>query len=135
MASHPGLDFVVTLRSEGKPGFREFGVGLKGAWAEATAERADATLRPALERMLRPGPYPFPVALFLFTMQDGAAWFTWAVEPVVDSSGAGQLITRRAAHSRPLNDATHDEIIARVHTYYDAFFTQAGRVSGQPRPS
>ncbi|MHC5539465.1 hypothetical protein ACYOEI_14705 [Singulisphaera rosea] len=38
--------------------------------------------------MRRFGPFPSPVVLFYFTMEDEAAWYTWASEPVVLSEGA-----------------------------------------------
>ena len=68
-AADIGVDLLVSVHSEHTFGLRFFGVKLRSGWAAKTAESANAGLRPSMKKMLWYGPFPFPVALFLFTME------------------------------------------------------------------
>lgn len=78
-----GVDFWVTLNREEKVRHRKFGVELRGSWKAVTANHVNKTLYPSMQRMLRYGPFPFPVVVFCFTMENNEGWYTWAAEPVV----------------------------------------------------
>src|SRR4051794_12190114 len=64
-----GFDLLVTLHPEEKAGLRQFAVNLKGVWTKVTSDHANAVLLPSMRKLLRYGPFPFPVVLFLFTME------------------------------------------------------------------
>ena len=118
------LDLLVTLHTKGKAGVRHFGVVLKGAWGKVTPGRAEAVLRPDLQRVQGHGPFPFPVVLFLFTMEDGRGWSTWVAEPAVRTDGAPELRQHGEASCRPLDDRAVDDIVDAVDHWYDAFFAK-----------
>jgi hypothetical protein len=117
-----GLDYVVRFHTEGKEGLREFGIELRGAWAAGTKGDADRVLRPAMGQMKRHGPFLRPVCLFLFTMENDGAWYTWVAEPVEAEDGKPLLHFRDEPDCRPVGKGSLKEIIGRVDAWYDAIF-------------
>jgi hypothetical protein len=122
-----GVELLVTLNSEDKHGQRRFGVKLQGIWTALTSGQPDKNLQPTMQRMLRYGPFPFPVVVFFFTMENNEGWYTWAAEPVVSSAGGFEIVQHGEASCRPLNTKAIDEIIEAVDRWYDAFFAKATR--------
>jgi hypothetical protein len=122
-----GVDLWVTLNLEDKYGHRKFGVKLQGIWTAVTPGDPDKNLQAPMQRMLRYGPFPFPVVLFFFTMENNEGWYTWAAEPVVSSGGNFELVQHGEASCRPLNTEAIDEIVDAVDLWYDAFFAKATR--------
>ena len=96
-----GVDLWVTLNLEDKEGHRKFGVELRGGWKAVTAAHANKVLYTSMQKMLRYGPFPFPVVLFLFTMENNEGWYTWAAEPVISSGITSSLsITAKLSVAR-----------------------------------
>ena len=122
-----GLDFIVTIVHEEKPGLRQFGVKMRGVWSKVTAENANAVLYPSMQRMLRYGPFPYPVVLFFYTMENGEAWYTWTTEPWLSSDGGFELRANEEASCHPLDDAAVDGIISKVDAWYDVFFERTSK--------
>ncbi len=131
-----GIDYLVTLGSE-KPGLRQFAVQLKATHAPVTADTANKVLKPALRRMARYGPFPYPTVLFYFTMMESQGWYTWVSEPVNREDGTLTLEMQEEADCRPLNEIALDQIISCVNGWYDfSFGTKPGRTVTRPvRPS
>jgi hypothetical protein len=77
--------------------------------------------------MLRYQPFPFPVVLFFFTMENNEGWYTWVAEPVVSPGGAFELVQHSEASCRPLDTEAINEIVEAVDRWYDAFFAKAIR--------
>ena len=98
-----------------------------------TAMQANSSLYPSMQKMLRYGPFPFPVVLFFFTMEKNEGWYTWAAEPVISSDGTFALIQHGDASCRPLNSEAIDGIIDAVDRWYDAFFARATREPAKSR--
>ena len=117
-----GLDYIVRFHREGKEGLREFGIELRGVWAAVTKEQADKQLRPSLHQMKRYGPFLRPVCLFLFTMENDGAWYTWVAEPIESEDGKPLLRSRDEPDCRPLDKRALKEIIERVDGWHDALF-------------
>ncbi len=122
-----GVDLWVTLNPEDKHGHRKFGVKLRGIWSAVTSGRPDKNLQTTMQRMLRYGPFPFPVVIFFFTMENNEGWYTWAAEPVVSPGGNFEIVRHGEASCRPLNTEAIDEIVDAVDLWYDAFFAMATR--------
>jgi hypothetical protein len=123
-----GLDLLVTVRPKAKEGLRQFGADLKGRWSALTPDTANAGLRPSLQKIRRYGPFPFPVVLFLFTMEDDKGWYTWVAEPVIAPDGSAEMRQHGEAHCRPLDDEAVDGIVDEVDRWYDAFFARGSKV-------
>jgi hypothetical protein len=122
-----GLDLIATINHEEKPGLRQFGVELRGVWAKVTAEHANAVLKPSMQQILRYGPFPFPVALFFYTMENGEGWYTWVSEPHISSDGSFELRLHGEASCRPLDDEAVDEMVGQVDAWYDAFYSKTSK--------
>jgi hypothetical protein len=122
-----GIDLWVTLNLEDKDGHRKFGVELRGVRSAVTADHANNVLYPSMQKMLRYGPFPFPVVLFFFTMENNEGWYTWAAEPVITTGGEFELVQHGTASCRPLNSEAIDDIVEAVDRWYDAFFARATR--------
>ena len=117
-----GLDYLVRFHTEGKEGLREFGIKLSGVWSAATKEHADQVLRPSVQRMKRYGPFPRPVCLFFFTMEDDGAWYTWVAKPLVSEDSKALLRSCDAPDCWPLDRRTLKGILEQVDAWYDALF-------------
>src|ERR1700731_3103781 len=66
-----GLEFIVSITKDpGEPSLRQFGVVLRGVKSAVTEAHLDKVLRPTLQSFLRTGPFPYPVCLFHFSMDD-----------------------------------------------------------------
>jgi len=117
-----GLDYIVRFHSDGKEGLREFGIVLKGVWAAVTKEQADKVLRPFPRQMKQYGPFLRPVCLFLFTMENDKAWYTWVAEPIDADDGETLLRSCDEPVCQQLDNKALGEIIERVDLWYDAIF-------------
>lgn len=114
-----GFDLLVTLRPGPKPGVRQFGVELWGRWPRLAADQATKVLQPRLQKLLRHAPFPYPVVVFVFTMEDDRGWYAWSAEPSVTDQGA-ELIQHGEPSCHPLDAQALDEIIDAVDRWYDA---------------
>jgi hypothetical protein len=124
-----GVDLWVTLNLEDKERHRKFGVSLRGVRMAVTADHANKVLYTSMQKMLRYGPFPFPVVLFFFTMENTEGWYTWVAEPVVSSGGNFEVVQHGNAACRPLNTEAIDQIVEAVDRWYDAFFAKATRAT------
>jgi hypothetical protein len=122
-----GVDLWVTLNRGNKGGHRKFGVQIKGARAAVAPGQINKTLRPGIQQMLRHRPFPFPVVLFFFTMENNEGWYTWVAEPVVSSAGDFEIVEHSEASCRPLDTEAINEVVEAVDRWYDAFFARAIR--------
>jgi Domain of unknown function (DUF4365) len=130
-----GGDLWVTLKPGKKEGHRKFGVQLKGAWAAVAPGHVNKALQPGIQQMLRYRPFPLPVVLFFFTMENNEGWYTWVAEPVVSSGGEFELVQHSEASCRPLDGEAINEIIEAVDRWYDAFFARAIRETSTKKRS
>ena len=116
-----------TLNLENKEAHRKFGVAPRGHWSALTREDANDVLDSTMQQMCRYGPFPFPVVLLFFTMENSEGWYTWAAKPVVSPGGGFELIQCGEASCRPLDTGAIDQIVEVVDRWYDAFFRKAIR--------
>ena len=133
VAEDLGLALIGTVHQQEKSGLRQFGVALRGVWKAVTAEHANAVLRPSMRNMLRLGPFPYPVVLFFYTMEDGEGWYSWTTEPHLTSDGGFELRANEEASCHPLDDEAVDGIISRVDAWYDAFYAKTSKEPSQRR--
>ena len=117
-----GLDYIVRFHAAGRAGLRELGIRLRGVRAAVTKDQADQVVRPALQQMKRYGPFLRPVCLFLFTMENDGAWYTWAAEPIESEDGKPLLRSCDEPDCRRLDKRALKEILERVNLWYDALF-------------
>ena len=117
-----GLDLLVHFPPENKEGLRLLGVKHQGRWESGSRNHTKQVVRPILNTMRRKGLFPFPVCLFLFTMEKDEAWYTWVAEPVIKPDGRPHLQVHDQAYCLPLDKTALDGIIEAVDQWYGAFF-------------
>src|SRR6266513_1607307 len=96
-----GLDFHVYVDREDKPMRLMFGVLLRGVPSPVTPAQANSVLGPTMGQFQGMRKFTYPVCLFLFTMREEQAFFSWLAEPVVNG-GAPKLVHHEKAHCVPL---------------------------------
>jgi hypothetical protein len=114
-----GLDLHVSIEREDKPMRLIFGVLLRGIPAPVSVDQANQVLGPTMGQFQGMRKFTYPVCLFLFTMRDEQAIFSWLAEPIV-TSGAPKLVHHDRAHCIALNDALLDQVVEQVVAWYDA---------------
>jgi hypothetical protein len=124
-----GIDLLAFIKPAGRRGVRQFGIQIKGSWEAVTAARAKEILRPSMRKTLGDGPFPFPVLLFLFTMEKDQGWYTWVADPVVSPDGGIELRVQKDASCQPLDEHAVDEIVSRVNGWYDGYYARVGSLA------
>lgn len=121
--SDVGIDLLVQLHNGKREGLRQLGVNVKVVWESLTLKTAEQALASNLRTVVsRYGPFPFPVVLLLFSMEDSRGWYTWVAEPIVSDSGLASLPVREKPSSKPLDDTAVEGILQRVNHWYDAHY-------------
>ena len=119
-----GPEYIVSITNgKGERSLRQFGVFLRGTKSPVTDEQLNEVLRPTMQSLQRIGPFPYPVCLFHFTMDDDQGYSTWVAEPEVGDD-TPRLLMHEEAHCRKLDRAALDEIVSRVDRWYDVFFAR-----------
>jgi hypothetical protein len=119
----PGLDLMVRITAPKNGGIRKFGVALRGAWASVSETGANEAVRPVLRELKRRGPFPFPVCLFFFTMEETQGWFAWFAEPVTGPDERPALRMHEAPTCQRLEKKTLNSLVDQVNCWYDAFYS------------
>jgi len=117
-----GLDFHVSIDREDKSMRLTFGVLLRGMPSSVTVEQANQVLGPTIGQFQGMRKFTYPVCLFVFTMRDEQAFFSWLAEPVV-TGGAPKLVHHDKAHCVPLTDELLEQVIEQIVAWYDAVET------------
>jgi Domain of unknown function (DUF4365) len=126
-AADVGIDLWVRLDRDDRDGHRKFGVQVKGGLADVAPDQVNKALQVGMQQGLRYRPFPFPVVLFFFTMEDNEGWYTWVAQPVVTSGGGFEIMQHAEASCRPLDSSAINEIVEAVDRWYDTFFARAIR--------
>lgn len=114
-----GLDYHVYVEREDKPMRLAFGVLLRGVSSPVTAEDANKVLAPTVGQFRGTRTFTHPVCLFLFTMRDEHAYFSWLSEPRVTNDGP-KLVHHDQANCVSLTDESLDGVVGQVVGWYDA---------------
>jgi hypothetical protein len=114
-----GLDFHVHIDREDKPMRLVFGVLLRGVPSPVTAGQANKVLGPTMGQFRGMRKFTYPVCLFLFTLREEQAFFSWLAEPVV-TGGAPKLLHREKAACVELTDEQLSRVVEEVVAWYDA---------------
>jgi hypothetical protein len=117
-----GVDFHVTIDREDKPMRLMFGVLLRGVPSPVTPDQANKVLGPTMGQFQGMRKFTYPVCLFLFTMREEQAFFSWLAEPVLNDS-VPKLIHHNKANVVPLTNAFLDHVVQQIVAWYDAVET------------
>ena len=114
-----GLDLHVTIDREDKPMRLMFGVLLRGVPSPVTPDHASKVLGPTMGQFQGMRKFTYPVCLFLFTMREEQAFFSWLAEPVVND-GVPKLVHHNKANVVPLTNEFLDHVVQQIVGWYDA---------------
>jgi len=114
-----GLDFHVYIDREDKPMRLMFGVLLRGVPAPVTIEQANKVLGPTLGQFQGMRKFTYPVCLFIFTMREEQAFFSWLAEPVVNG-GVPKLVHHNKANCVELTNECLDQLVETIVSWCDS---------------
>jgi hypothetical protein len=103
-----------------------FGAVLQGLVSAVTAKEASGHMQAEIQELINLGPYPFPVCVLLFTMENNEGYYAWAFEPVIEEGGKPIVRPTESPHAGKLNAASLEEIVSRVNAWYDNLFATLG---------
>ena len=112
-----GIDLLVSLAQEGKISGRVFGVLVKASrFLSAKAvgvEKNQFKLQVSVSVI--PEDLPFPLALFVFNMEDDEGYFRWLLSP----ANASRLSLNHEPIFTQISTATIDQAVAQVNRWYE----------------
>lgn len=117
-----GFDLIVSLTQAGNYTGRIFGVQVKAIRSHKQVRKASPA---GQEFMIAhkpdriPRDIPFPLCLFLFTMDDDAGFYKWIKKPGDGMDGTPPLALDDTATFRQLNNEALDQMIAEVNHWYE----------------
>jgi hypothetical protein len=117
-----GLDFHVYIDREDKPMRLMFGVLLRGVPAPVAPEHANKVLAPTMGQFQGMRKFTYPVCLFLFTLREEQAFFSWLAEPVLND-GVPKLFHHNKANVVPLTNECLDQAVQQIVVWHDAVET------------
>lgn len=118
-----GLDFLVEIEKNRCRVGRRFGVIVKGSWPSMTVAKVNDFLRPVLKSYGQ-RQFFFPVALFVFTMEDEQAYFSWLAEPQILQTNNPKLQMHKTASAKPLDRQALNAVVNQVDAWYDAMIAE-----------
>jgi hypothetical protein len=114
-----GLDFHVYIDREDKPMRLMFGILLRGVSSPVAPDHANKVLGPTMGQFQGMRKFTYPICLFLFTMREEQAFFSWLAEPIVNDD-VPKLIHHNKANIVPLTDELLDQVVQQIVAWYDA---------------
>lgn len=118
MTADYGLDMLVTILRDKLPTGRVFGVQVKGQDKAFKDDIQEVSLSFSRKETSYFQELPFPVCLFLFTMEDDKGYYRWIKYPVGESNQVLRSIEQDRWH--PLDEQEIGQIVDDVKAWYDA---------------
>jgi len=128
-----GVDFLVTVTREGVATGRMFGVQVK---ARAGSIRSPAGLNRRISGAPAPSiaDVPFPLCVFVFTMEDDRGYYGWLREPVLGNRRSPALRLVEHVEWSELDRGALAEIVHTVEAWYEARKRSTRQHSSSPEP-
>lgn len=116
-----GIDLLVSLLPEGKISGRVFGVLVKASRFLSVkavgVEKNQFKLQVSVPVL--PEDLPFPLAFFVFNMEDDEGYFRWLLSPVLTPASASRLSVSHEPTFTRISPASIDHAIAQVNRWYE----------------
>ena len=117
-----GFDLTVSLMQSGNYTGRIFGVQVKAIRSHKQIRKASPTGKEFIiehkpERI--PRDIPFPLCLFVFTMDDDAGFYKWIKKPGASADGIPPLALDDTATFHQLSHEALDQLISEVNQWYE----------------
>lgn len=117
------LDYLVFLAEGDRQSLRQFGVSVRGSKPASNEEKVSTASTAALAALQGEGPFPYPVCLLHFTMDDDQGYWAWVAEPTI-AEQEPRLVFHHEARYHKLDRASLDAVVDQVGHWYDAFFSR-----------
>lgn len=112
------IDYLVTITDNGNYTGKLFGVQVKAQLA-IRPERRGAAFVIDLAPSLIPEEIPFPLCLFVFSMDTDSGYYRWLKEPKLDEVGSAALVINRTNTFRELTRVALDQIVDQINLWYE----------------
>jgi len=120
-----GLDLMVTLTKDGQYTGRVFGVEVKALRSHKQV-RQDSSDEDEFQIEVRqmgiPKEIPFPLCLFVFTMDNDEGFYKWIKSPIFELNKPSTLVIDETKTFRRLSDQALDDIIEQINNWYENRF-------------
>lgn len=114
------VDVIVGLPEKHGGARRQFGVVAKGSLfareVHQHGEEFDISGVDLTSRSINGDPYP--VCLFVFTMENDCGYWKWLLEPTQSSSGGARLVRNEDTALRRLGNSQIEDIVVMVNDWY-----------------
>lgn len=117
-------NLLVTLLENGRDAAHYMGVEAQGVSADAVRHASKRNQDNAEIARLRVDyaayqDIPFPVCLFVFSMEDSRGYWKWIREPIFDAQGSGSLASNESKTLFPLTNDTVEQAVQTVRCWYE----------------
>jgi hypothetical protein len=119
-----GIDLLVEIYQDNHPTGRMFGVLLK-AQVSQDQEHEQIDTKISSGEMQSVKDLPFPLCLFVFVMDNDAAYYLWVKQPLVAPEGFPHLVINDVAQIKTLTKESINDIVQQVERWYEAKTIQA----------
>lgn len=116
-----GVDYLVSLMSNGEYTGRMFGVEVKARKSVSQVRRSglgDDEAHINLKVQV-PRDIPFPLCLFVFIMETDEGYFRWLKKPIYGEQSHPRLLLEKGNSFWKLKNEVLDDIVAEVNKWYD----------------
>jgi len=117
-----GLDFLVGLVKDGEYTGRVFGVEVKAKKSHQQIQpvsRDADEIRLDVKNLSVHQDIPFPLCLFVFTMDDDEGYYRWIKQPACNGAGEAQLLFNDDNTFKRLNNEAIDDIVTATSDWYE----------------
>jgi hypothetical protein len=118
-----GLDFLVSLVKNGEYTGRVFGVEVKARKSLQRirqASRDTDEIRLDIDSLPAYQDFPFPLCLFVFTMENDEGYYRWIKKPVYDVERESRLLFNESNTFKKLTNKAIGDIVTEVDNWYES---------------
>jgi Domain of unknown function (DUF4365) len=112
------IDYLVTITENGNYTGKMFGVQVKAQLSIKPAQ-CGAFFTLDLESALIPEDIPFPLCLFVFSMDTDVGYYRWLKEPKFDAIGTSTLAVNQVNTFKQLTKDEFNRIIHQITLWYE----------------
>jgi hypothetical protein len=116
-----GLNLLVTIGKNEKPGDRVFGVIVRASidLPKSTERSGIIKIPHKISQIKSPIELPVPVCLFYFTTADDRGYYRWLLEPDTSERDYAYLKQRTNKEFKKLTDNEMSKIVSQVNSWYE----------------
>jgi len=117
-----GIDLLVHITKAGARTGRIFGVQIAARNVLKPAHNGASQgqdVRISLPFLPAFSDLPFPLCLFVFSMENDEGYYRWILEPSLETGGRPRLVLHEQSFFKKLTKSALDNIVQSVNTWYE----------------